>query len=384
MAPPVRRALPLLVLLAGCGEPVDPLADTRTAWQLQAAETSRDWPAHAVLVLDHAETAQLGLDALKVPETIALQGPMGLPLVVRPTITAVEASSQPAEGDGVLMTGTAEASLGVQIPPFVNISGLPVTIALAAQLDLRVTNGRLVIELADPESIDATTTFGTLPRQIAALADGLLDGWLEDQAAQALTGGLALGPTPQLGPIAVLDARLLPGDDLTIALRLPSATAGSAALPPTIEGGWGLAVDLDAVLQASRVLALQQPPSALYVFEPLAIDIAGDAVTLDMRWHRRSRASKWRDLRAHATLMDDGEAVRPRLDGLDNVQHEQWPGQGPMGIVLKKACKRLDALELAVPHVIELAELDREAVWEDWAVEGDDLVVRGTLVPMGE
>ena len=376
----MRRLLPLLLVLA-CGAPVDPLAETRQSWQALAMDDASDWPAHAVLVLDHTEVAVLGLEALAVPETIALSGPMGMPLVVRPTIDTVDTRPELTEGPGLRLTGSAVGSVDVQIPPFVRVTDLPVTVTLSVQLDLMIRDGQLVLTAVDPEGISAETRFGTLPPQIAALADGLLDGWLVDQAKTALAAGLPLGPAPNLGPVAILDARLLPGEDLTIALRLPSAVPGEAAAPPELDGGWAFAADLDAILRASRVLALEQPPDSKYVFEPSSLDIDGSNLVVDLRWHRRSTAPKWRDLRLTATLVDDGQSLSPRLDAVENIGNERWGGAGPMGIVLRQAQQQLAQSGVELSHTIPLAGLKRTASWSNWTVEGDDLVVRGSLLP---
>ncbi|MFT4622050.1 MAG: hypothetical protein ACI8PZ_000703 [Myxococcota bacterium] len=374
----MRRLLPLLLVIA-CGEPVDPLAATRAAWQVQAS-TDGDLPAHAVLVVAEAEVGRLVIDQLALPETIALKGPMGLPLVIRPYIESVSVRSEPVDGSGMLASGSASGTIDVQIPPFVNVRGLPATVAMSAQLDLIIRDDptpALVIVLAEPSSLTVEALFESLPPQVAALADGLLEGWLHERASEALAPGVRIGPVPRIGPIAVLGARVVPGDDLIVELVLPTPGLSGVASPPSVESGWALAVDRGAALDVGRVFALEQPPNAKYLFEPLGLEVDGDDVTVDLRWHRRSRSGKWRDLRVNATLVDDGAALAPELASVENIGNQGWGGTGPMEIVRRRAQEQLDARGVALPNAMTLGGLGWAARWTEWGVEGDDLVLRG-------
>jgi hypothetical protein len=377
----VRHLGPWLLLLAACGQPLDPLTDLkaeRAAWpEPEQAD------ANAVVRVGAALGERLVAELVDGSSFASPPGPFGLRLIVLPS---VDEASVRLTGDALLdleldVQGTADLRTGFGGP-----SDLPWTAAIDATvaLDARSTPEGLAVSLGlpTPDAMTVQVELSGLEGDAGAVASGAAAGALESSLAGLLAEPLeaTLPATP--GTPRDVRARAVDGG-LVLDLALPAL--GPAATPqlPADPGDGFVAVVPEATLLAwGRAVASTQLPVGAAVFEPERVDIQDGTLVLEVKVHRTARRERWRRYRASVDLgLADGHLTADVRD-LELLDKHRWTG-GPTAVLAEAAAPARIATVASQVRTTHTASVGpkRALVIEVLTLElaDDVLVLRGSV-----
>jgi len=298
-------SLLLLLTLAGCARPVDPLAAQREALTLALEAPLPDgWAPHASLVVRQSVVEGVVLEALSRAMAVAVapveQSFFGLTASMTPTVSVTSARMSAGEGcEGCLSVTLAlegGAEMALENPTGRREQRVDWTGEASGTVLLRLDEDgrRVVAEIADPKSWRASVDFAQVPGGWNSAISSALSAGLQAQVGRPSLPAIPLvrledDPRARLKGLRVRTAEV--GVVVDFAFALASAGAVVDLQAPPAEADWAVVVPAATALGMLRTAALSQPFTS---DAPVVPELAGlsleDGFVLDvLAWPTRGR-----------------------------------------------------------------------------------------------
>ncbi len=313
------RRLTLLLGLAACGPKIDPLDPLKT--ELARAPVPEP---QATVVLDDGAISAMVADLLGHPQTAP--GPLGIRVVVVPTLGSTTVRATPADADGaVILDAAIDGELDIAFP-------------LASQDDLRFA-GQLrapvlatvrpdpagswvLVSWVDRASVQVGVQLPDANAALESLTTGLVQGALSGVLAEPKG---ALVPTTPWGPVA--DVQLGAVDDDLLAYVTVAGAPGVRAEPVAApEGGFAVILSEGSTLGLLQGLAARSQEEETYVVEPRGIRFVDGHASAELVVHKRARQPKWRRYRVSGPVSWEGGRLRVSDVELELLEAHRWSG----------------------------------------------------------
>jgi hypothetical protein len=346
-----RRDLAVLLTLAGCGERVDPFAADRDH-DLQGQAVG---PAHVSLRVGDALLLDIASAAIP-PEPLLVQGPLGMPIAVTPSIEGLQLQITETEVCPRCVDVDIQAQGRLDLrTAILNASDIPWRAQVGAPLHIN----------SDPaaEGLGLDAQWAAVPvrstvqiEQGSATADaivsGFVSGWLETVLTDALREPTRIA-TLGLDGVPFRDVRLTPDPFLHVQahLALP-VTAPDLPPPPNPENGWVLTLPTSVALAMARHHALRDSHKA-YFIEPTTIDLDGATLNAQVRIWRAGRKAHYKSVRIEGIVsVREGDIILAPTHA-ETFASMAWRGGLDTAILGAKLRKWVEKGEIRLPATVQ-------------------------------